>query len=126
MARGNGAQTRRASKSSSLKQASATSVSVTPKAKSQPVSLLPSTESPEPRSLESFWGAPGSTDRQAIPQHWIKGQLLDVKRYSNGSFVVVAFGEEAAKDEEVPSMKFASTFDAQAFVSDWYKPGEGR
>jgi hypothetical protein len=53
-----------------------------------------------------------------VPRHWIKGQLLDVRRYSDGSYIVTLLGEEL--DEDTQTMKFNSTIDAQAFVSNWY------
>ena len=66
---------------------------------------------------------PASWNGQTIPPHWNRGQLLDVRRYSDGSFLVTLLGDEG---EEVPSMKFTSSFDAQAFISDWYTPAAGR
>ena len=51
-----------------------------------------------------------------VPAHWIVGQLLDLKRYSDGSFRATLLGEEP-KDGQ---MSFSSAWDAQEFVSHWY------
>lgn len=55
-----------------------------------------------------------------IPKHWIKGQLLDLTRYADGSFLAVALGEEY-KPELANGIHFDSGHDAQNFVSQWYQ-----
>lgn len=51
------------------------------------------------------------------PIHWQRGQLLDLKRYSDSTFRARLLGDVAEKPEEI---EFASSHDAQAFVSWWY------
>src|SRR5271154_4494746 len=52
------------------------------------------------------------------PESWIKGQLLDVRRFSDGSFRVYELG---AHDDLAPHMDFDSSFAAQQFISWWYQ-----
>jgi hypothetical protein len=54
----------------------------------------------------------------------VKGQLLDLRRYSDGSFRAFALGET---DELDPSRRidFASGWAAQEFISQWYQPLKG-
>ena len=54
------------------------------------------------------------------PEHWIPGQLLDLKRFSDGSFRATLLGEEF-KPELANAVEFASGYDAQQFVSHWYQ-----
>ncbi len=52
------------------------------------------------------------------PAHWMRGALLDVKRYTDGTFRAWLLGE--ADTEGAPSIEFSSGWDAQQFVSAWY------
>jgi hypothetical protein len=54
-----------------------------------------------------------------IPSHWIKGQLLDLKKYTNGTARAYLLGE-ADTDPPGASISFDSLHDAQQFVSTWY------
>ncbi len=49
-----------------------------------------------------------------IPSHWRQGQLLDVRKFTDGSCEVGLWGEERT------ALRFASCWDAQHFVSAWY------
>ena len=53
------------------------------------------------------------------PSHWQYGQLLDLKRFSDGTFRATILGEEY-KPELGNAIEFASGWDAQEFVSKWY------
>lgn len=55
-----------------------------------------------------------------VPAHWIKGSLLDLKRFSDGSYQATLLGEEF-KPEIANGIQFESGHDAQAFVSTWYQ-----
>lgn len=57
------------------------------------------------------------------PPHWRKGELLNVKRYVDGSYRITALSDEANKPA---TLEFASTDACQAFVSAWYAPEAGR
>lgn len=63
--------------------------------------------------------------RPDIPAHWIKGQLLDLRRYGNGTYRATLLGEEYDPNEPIPCMEFNSSHDAQAFISAWYLPERG-
>ncbi len=60
-----------------------------------------------------------------IPKGWTKGQLLDLTRYSDGSFLATVLGEEY-KLELANGIHFDSSYAAQTFISDWYTPERGR
>lgn len=60
-----------------------------------------------------------------IPAHWIKGQLLDLQRYGDGSFRATLLGEEY-KPQLGNAVLFESATAAQAFVSEWYQPVQRR
>lgn len=53
-----------------------------------------------------------------IPKHWIRGQLLDLKRFTDGSYTARLLGE----DEKAEAMTFPSSYEAQSFISQWYTP----
>jgi hypothetical protein len=55
----------------------------------------------------------------SVPVHWTKGQLLDLRRFGDGSFLAVALGEEPKPDQS-NVMRFDSTFEAQNWISAWY------
>jgi hypothetical protein len=59
----------------------------------------------------------------SIPKGWVKGQLLDLRRYSDGSFKAYRLGEY---DDQAPHMDFDSSYQAQAFTSHWYQREQGR
>lgn len=53
------------------------------------------------------------------PAHWIKGQLLNVR--NNGSnYIVTPLEEEFDPHHPELAKFFDNSFDAQAFVSEWY------
>ena len=57
--------------------------------------------------------------KPAWPSHWIPGQLLDLKRFTDGTYRATLLGEEW-NPEAVNGMEFSSSQDAQQFVSKWY------
>lgn len=59
------------------------------------------------------------------PSHWLPGQLLDLKRYTDGSCRATLLGEEYDPETD-NAMHFDSTFAAQNFVSWWYLPAMAR
>jgi hypothetical protein len=55
------------------------------------------------------------------PPHWIPGQLLDLKRFGDGTYRATLLGEEY--DPELGNaIEFHSSYEAQQFVSHWYTP----
>ena len=58
------------------------------------------------------------------PRHWIPGQLLDLKRYGDGSYKATLLGDkdDPKRDYVAPSVHFDSSHCAQTFVSWWYSP----
>lgn len=54
------------------------------------------------------------------PDEWIKGSLLNLRRYHDGSFIATLLGEDINK-ERTNCMQFDSAFAAQQFVSQWYQ-----
>lgn len=60
----------------------------------------------------------------SVPAHWIKGQLLDLKRFDDGTFLATALGEEF-KPALANGIQFASGWAAQEFVSQWYQRSPG-
>lgn len=59
------------------------------------------------------------------PPHWIPGQLLDLKRYGDGTFRASLLGE-TAKPELANFIDFDSAHAAQQFTSWWYLPAMQR
>jgi hypothetical protein len=57
--------------------------------------------------------------RNVPPAHWLPGQLLDLKRFTDGSYRATLLGEEF-KPECANALTFDSSAEAQAFVSAWY------
>ena len=55
------------------------------------------------------------------PPDWIPGSLLDLKRFTDGSYRATLLGEDY-KPELANGIEFASSFEAQQFVSWWYSP----
>lgn len=55
----------------------------------------------------------------STPNHWIKGQLLDLKRFGDGNYRTFLLGE-GDTDPPGPFIAFDSTFAAQQFISEWY------
>jgi hypothetical protein len=55
-----------------------------------------------------------------IPAHWIKGQLLDLKRFTDGSYRATLLGEEY-DPQAGNSVSFDSSHAAQSFISEWYQ-----
>jgi hypothetical protein len=64
-------------------------------------------------------------DMTAYPPHWRPGQLLDLKRYSDGHFEATLLGERAEADGSNVVI-FPSGYDAQQFTSAWYGTPEMR
>ena len=60
-----------------------------------------------------------------IPKGWTKGQLIDLTRYADGSFLATVLGEEY-KPELANGIHFDSSHDAQNFISAWYTPERRR
>lgn len=69
--------------------------------------------------------APTTPDQVKHPAHWTKGQLLDLKRFTDGSYRATLLGEEY-DPEKANAVSFDSSFAAQNFVSWWYTPARGR
>lgn len=63
--------------------------------------------------------------RKDYPAHWIPGQLLDLKRFIDGSFRATLLGEEY-DPEKANGILFDLNHEAQAFVSWWYQSAEAR
>lgn len=59
------------------------------------------------------------------PKGWIPGQLLDLKRFTDGSFQATLLGEEY-DPKRANRMTFDSSHAAQTFVSWWYLPAASR
>ena len=76
------------------------------------------------------------------PAHWVKGQLLDLKRYTDGTYRCTLLGEEwRPKDhramvdregftkadwEALNAVYFDSSHAAQQFTSAWYQPQQAQ
>jgi hypothetical protein len=61
-----------------------------------------------------------------IPPTWLKGQLLDLKRFSDGTYRATLLGDVDKPKEGyiAPTMTFGDSYAAQQFVSDWYAPAQ--
>jgi hypothetical protein len=57
--------------------------------------------------------------RNDIPSHWLPGQLLDLRRFTDGSFRATLLGE-SYDPEKANGITFDSSHAAQTFVSAWY------
>lgn len=56
-----------------------------------------------------------------VPELWIKGSLLDLRKFEDGSARATLLGEDY--DPKAGNyMDFASLTEAQNFVSTWYLP----
>lgn len=55
------------------------------------------------------------------PSDWIPGQLLDLKKFTDGSARATLLGVEY-DPEKANAVHFASLHEAQEFVSHWYLP----
>jgi hypothetical protein len=51
------------------------------------------------------------------PEHWIPGALLDLKRFTDGSYRCTLLGETYDGENGI---EFTSATEAQEFVSTWY------
>lgn len=58
-----------------------------------------------------------------IPPTWQRGELLDVRRFEDGTIKVGRMLDDPKNRKE---LKFPSSWEAQKFVSHWYAPSEGR
>lgn len=67
----------------------------------------------------------GHPELTSIPSNWIKGELLDVRRYANGSFRITRLAEDASIEDN-QAIEFASTETCQEFVSWWYTQEQSR
>ena len=63
--------------------------------------------------------------RIEYPNDWTPGQLLDLKKFTDGSCRATLLGEDY-KAELNNGMHFSSMWEAQAFVSWWYAPSDVR
>lgn len=63
-----------------------------------------------------------------VPPHWIKGQLLDLKRYADGTYKATLLGDndDPKREYSAPCVTFDSSMAAQQFVSEWYQPAQQR
>lgn len=53
-----------------------------------------------------------------VPEHWVKGQLLDVRKYTDGTFRVKLLYDK----KDAPYLEFENSEAANQFVSRWYTP----
>ena len=53
------------------------------------------------------------------PSHWRQGALLDLRRFTDGSFRATLLGEEYDPTQD-NAIHFTNSLDAQNFVSRWY------
>jgi hypothetical protein len=61
----------------------------------------------------------------SYPAHWIPGTLLDLRKFTDGSYRATILGEEV--DFQTHNfIDFASSHDAQQFTSTWYMPAKAR
>jgi hypothetical protein len=61
----------------------------------------------------------------AYPAHWTPGQLLDLRKFTDGSYRCTILGEEP--DFQTRNfIEFPSSYAAQQFVSIWYTPAKAR
>jgi hypothetical protein len=60
-----------------------------------------------------------------VPPHWVKGQLLDLMRFGDGTYRAIALGEEPSP-ELANFIDFPSAHEAQSFISAWYQPDRQR
>jgi hypothetical protein len=67
----------------------------------------------------------GSKMEPNVPPHWVKGQLLNLMRFHDGSFIAVPLGEDYDASK-ANGIHFDSSFDAQQFISAWYTPDQQR
>jgi len=65
---------------------------------------------------------PAGTKALQIPEHWVKGQLLDVRQCGTPAFRVTLFGERFDAQRPERALEFDNAFDCQQFVSAWYAP----
>lgn len=55
------------------------------------------------------------------PNHWIKGQLLDVRKYTDGTYhAKLAHEGKKPNGEEAEMIIFESSEQANQFLSKWY------
>ena len=75
----------------------------------------------KPDSVETELSAAGDV-RPAIPENWVKGQLLNV-RDAGSSYRVTLLNEEYDPRNPERCVQFNSSWEAQQFVSEWYSRG---
>ena len=61
----------------------------------------------------------GVTPLPAYPPHWNKGQLLDLKKFTDGSARATLLGEDYDPQTN-NAVHFDSLWAAQSFISAWY------
>ena len=76
-----------------------------------PVPYPPKADAPEPPQT--------IVEPLPYPAHWIKGQLLNV-RHNGSTYIVTVLEEEFDPHNPERAKFFDNSYDAQAFVSDWY------
>jgi hypothetical protein len=59
----------------------------------------------------------GVAGQVLIPDDWVRGELLDVQRYTDGSFKVGRLWDPSPERELI---EFPSAWAAQQFISWWY------
>ena len=59
-----------------------------------------------------------------IPPTWRKGALLNLKRYSDGTYRATLLGDcdDPKKDYIAPAVTFENSYTAQQWISEWYQP----
>lgn len=66
---------------------------------------------------KTMWQESTSDLPSPHPPHWVRGQLLNMRKYSDGTFHATLANE----DETAPVLIFPSSWEAQQFVSQWYQ-----
>lgn len=58
------------------------------------------------------------------PPEWRKGELLNVRKYTDGQFRITRLGDEF--DASKLNGIILNSDDCQCFISDWYAPSQVR
>jgi hypothetical protein len=62
---------------------------------------------------------PEITPKPPYPTHWVQGQLLDLRKFTDGSARATLLGEEYDPITD-NAVHFDSLYAAQQFISTWY------
>jgi hypothetical protein len=57
------------------------------------------------------------------PAHWVRGQLLDLQRFTDGTYKAILLGDPIEKPEY---LGLSNRDEAQQFISWWYAPASVR